>query len=147
MSVLFVDRDAASRQMARNVFAEFPPTKLAGRIMSDRETALAWLEDHIVDLLLTEAADGDGDGMELARAAKERNTWTQVVLLSAELSKEAAVDALDLGIGDALRKPLYDSDLREMIEFHIGRVERWRAALTRRTRTTAPTPAESGALS
>jgi DNA-binding response OmpR family regulator len=146
LSVLFVDRDAVTRQMARNVFAEFPPTTVAGHIMSDRESALAWLEDHIVDLLFTEAADGDGAGIELARAAKDRNAWTQVVLLSAHLSKEAALDALDLGIGDALRKPLDDSELRKTINFHIGRVERWRAALARRSRTAAPTPSECGAL-
>jgi two-component system response regulator HydG len=104
--VLLVEPDDALRRAGaarlREAFAEVQEE-------SDAEAALKLLRDpdaRPFDVVVTELRLPDADGAELLRAARERDPACAVIVVSAEATAEAAVQALRRGAFDFLAKPL-----------------------------------------
>ncbi len=62
------------------------------------------------DLVLTDWMLPDGDGIELCKIVKNRNSRTAVVVLSARDDKESEIEALRSGADDYIKKP-FDFDI------------------------------------
>jgi DNA-binding NtrC family response regulator len=78
--------------------------------------ALAYLEEHDVDLVLTDLRMPAMDGMELLAEIRERHPDTLVVLLTAHGDERTAVRALRAGAYGYIPKPFDNDEIRSVVE-------------------------------
>ncbi|MDA3797758.1 MAG: response regulator [Kiritimatiellae bacterium] len=69
----------------------------------------------IVDIRLNEKDTSDTSGMELLRWIKENYQSTEVVMISAYMSSEYEMEALERGAFCFIKKPLQPEIIREML--------------------------------
>jgi len=77
---------------------------------------LAALEKSSADLLVTDLVMNDMQGMEVLRAAKQRDVNLAVVMITAFGTIESAVEAMRLGAFYYLTKPFKSADLLLLVE-------------------------------
>ncbi len=68
------------------------------------------------DVIVTDLSMPDGSGMDVLRAARERDDATQVILITAYATTEQAVEAMRLGAYDYIQKPFKNHELLGTIE-------------------------------
>ncbi len=99
------------------------------------------LDEGGVDILITDLEMPGVSGLELLRCAKRRNACTQVLLITGHSTRDALLDALELGATDYLVKPIDQLELVEILIQAQDRTRRWRQALLgtwRNTRASEP---------
>jgi DNA-binding NtrC family response regulator len=69
------------------------------------------------------------DGFDVLRAAKRRNPWVQVLMVTGHSSIERIEAAIEAGASDFLVKPLDGNEFKHVVTECIHRVGRWRKAL------------------
>ena len=74
------------------------------------------LQQHLVDLILTDFRMPDMDGMQVLTAARAINPEVEVVIITAYGSVEGAVDAMREGACHYLEKPVDLDELDEVVE-------------------------------
>jgi len=88
---------------------------------SGRE-AIAAIEDHPFDLVLTDLALGKGpDGLEVLRAAKQLRPECAVVMITAHGSESIAVEAMKSGAEDYVPKPFDNDEIRVVVQRALDR--------------------------
>src|SRR4051794_20636369 len=91
----------------------------------DGETALRWLREQPVDLVLLDLHMPGMGGMEVLQKLRDEGNDVPVVIVTAHGSIPNAVQAMKLGAIDFLAKPLTPDALRaavaEVLERHDGR--------------------------
>ncbi|MFT3710756.1 MAG: sigma-54 dependent transcriptional regulator [Archangium sp.] len=80
------------------------------------EEALAWLQDHQVDLLLTDLKMEPMDGLTLLKRALEVSPRLSVIVMTAYGSIDTAVEAMRRGAYDYITKPFKDGELIHRID-------------------------------
>lgn len=73
---------------------------------SSAETALTFLEDHDVDVILTDLHMGEMSGLDLVRAIQTMRPETQVILMTAFGGIETAIEAIKAGAFHFVTKPV-----------------------------------------
>jgi len=122
------------------------------RCFSESLAALSYLSDRDspADLLLADISMPGMGGIELLRTVKERNPEMRVILISGLYELVIAVDALDAGADDYLRKPVKPKDVLALVKRYLdpndGKQERevqkaLREFLDSKGRTSASSPA------
>jgi C4-dicarboxylate-specific signal transduction histidine kinase len=101
--LLVVDDEPVILQILKAVFEDEPYRTTF--VATGREALRIIAEDH-VDLLLTDKNLPDVGGMDLLRAAKERDRLTEVIIITGYGSLETAVTALEYEAFDYVLKPL-----------------------------------------
>ncbi|WP_213302228.1 PAS domain S-box protein [Paraburkholderia sacchari] len=110
VSVLVVDDDAASREALSELLAEMG---YDARQAGDEHEARCVLEEHAVQVLITDIALRDGSGIDLARTSLQLYPWLNVIFASGN----EAPDVEDVGFEcAALRKPFTAAQLGALIE-------------------------------
>ncbi len=66
-------------------------------------------------LVLTDLVMPDGSGLDLLTAAKERNPATEVIVMTAHSTVDAALDAMKRGAYDFVAKPFQSAELRLLV--------------------------------
>jgi DNA-binding NtrC family response regulator len=107
--VLVVDDERDMLDVCSDVFAKLPDVDLQVETRSER--ALERLGHESFDLLLTDVRMPRVGGLELVRAARERDPQTVILVFTAYPSVESAVEAMKLGANDYLAKPFLPDDL------------------------------------
>jgi len=79
------------------------------------EEAVRLLEAETFDVVLTDIRLGDLSGVDVLRRAKEINTETEVLLMTAYATVESAIQALRLGAFDYIQKPFDLEDLKHRV--------------------------------
>ncbi|MGC8644442.1 MAG: sigma-54-dependent transcriptional regulator, partial [Isosphaeraceae bacterium] len=69
-------------------------------------TALEWLIERPCSLVLTDLRLADIDGLELIRQIRDRDLPVTIIVMTANASVEAAVEAMKEGADDFLQKPI-----------------------------------------
>lgn len=111
--LLVVDDEPVILQILKAVLEEEPYRVTL--LSSGREALRVLQEDH-VDLLLTDKNLPDIGGIELLRAAKERDPLTEVVIITGYGSLDTALTALELDAFDYVLKPLNNVfDIRKKV--------------------------------
>ncbi|MDP2311399.1 MAG: response regulator [Pseudomonadota bacterium] len=111
--LLVVDDEPVILQILKAVFEE-EPYRLT-LLSSGRDALRVIAEDH-VDLLLTDKNLPDVGGMELLRAAKQKDALTEVVIITGYGSLETALTALEFDAFDYVLKPLNNVfDIRKKV--------------------------------
>ncbi|MBL8913655.1 MAG: sigma-54-dependent Fis family transcriptional regulator [Archangium sp.] len=80
------------------------------------EEALAWLQDHQADLLLTDLKMEPMDGIQLLKRAIELQPRLSVIVMTAYGSIDTAVEAMRRGAYDYITKPFKDGELIHRID-------------------------------
>ena len=115
--VLIVEDDPDMRTLLPHVLA--PPHDVV--LAPDGMVACAKLETARFDVVLTDVRMPGPNGFELARLIMKKWPLTEVVLMTAFGSIEAAVEAVRLGAYDYLPKPFTADDLKLVIARALAR--------------------------
>ena len=84
---------------------------------NDGIEACEFISKTFYDIILTDLAmPGGVDGMDVLSAAKAKNKQTEVILLTAHVSVQSAVEAMKNGAFDYLQKPINFYELMLRIE-------------------------------
>ncbi len=128
-TLLLVDDDPSMLRLLTAVIERSFGDRVILHSLTDPKQARHWIEDHVVDILVTDLEMPGINGLELLRCVKRRNPCTQVLLLTGHSTVDALTDAMELGATDYLLKPLVQAELVALVEDAEKRVRRWRKAL------------------
>ncbi len=84
-------------------------------VAADGREALGILENHHVDLVVTDVRMPEVDGMTLLREVQRIDADIPVVMITAHSTVDNAVEALKGGAFDYLTKPFEQSDVKEVV--------------------------------
>lgn len=117
-SILLVEDDPTA-SLALSKILEGAGYRVRGA--SDGATAMALLEQHSFDLVLTDLRLPDTDGLSVMRAAQRQPEPPALVLLTGYSTVDSAIAALRLGAHDYLRKPCQPQALLETVAAAVAR--------------------------
>jgi len=80
------------------------------------EEALAFLDEHPVDVIVLDVKMPGMDGIQALRTIKKKDPLAEVIMLTGHASMEAAIEGMELGAFDYLMKPINIDDLLYKIE-------------------------------
>jgi DNA-binding NtrC family response regulator len=120
MTVLVVEDDAAVAEFCRQVLSQAGHTVL---VVKSGNEALAALDEHEVDVVLSDVRMPGMDGVDLLRSISPGNGGPDVVLMTGSASISSAVKAIRLGAYDYLVKPF----VAEQLEATLQRLAELRA--------------------
>ncbi len=110
--ILVVDDELSMRELL-----ELMLTRAGYRVFcaESGKEAVSMIKSADHDLILCDIRLGDIDGLEVLRAAKQKNPNTIVIMISAYASTETAVEAMNLGAYDYVPKPFDNMELKATI--------------------------------
>jgi len=115
-TILVVDDEMSMRRFFEVTLAREGYKIITGD--SVRE-GLALIKGSHFDLLLSDIKLGDGQGLELLAACKEKDPDIPVIMMTAYASPETAVEAMKLGALDYLTKPFNVDEVRVVVRNNI----------------------------
>src|SRR5689334_5859377 len=111
--ILVVDDEANLRRV---LSAQLARDGYDVHIAEDGETALAFLKEHHIDLVITDLRMPKVDGMELLRAALRDDPSRPVVMMTAHGTIDNAVEALKTGAFDYITKPFDQNEVKVVVK-------------------------------
>jgi DNA-binding NtrC family response regulator len=107
--VLVVDDEPGMLEICRDILQKLPDAEVA--FESDSTRAAQRLEQETFDLLVTDVRMPGLGGLDLMRAARDRDPHVALLVFTAFPSVDLAVEAMKLGAADFLTKPFLPEDL------------------------------------
>jgi two-component system KDP operon response regulator KdpE len=92
------------------------------RVANDGETALEIMKDWVPDLVITDLAMPNMDGLELCRRLRAK-TQIPIIVLSVRGEEQTKVKALDAGADDYVTKPFGIEELLARVRANLRRVK------------------------
>lgn len=89
----------------------------------DGAQAMALIAEDIYDLVITDYSMPHATGLDVLRAAKNRSSTTEVIVITAYGTMETAVEAMRLGAYDFIGKPFELEELEEKVAKVVGEME------------------------
>ncbi len=112
--LIAVDDEPVILQIFQAVLEEEPYRLLTA---ATGKAALALIEEHGCDLLLTDKNLPDTNGLELARVVRARDPQAEVIVVTGYGSLDTAIRALELEVFDYVLKPIADIfDIRRKVK-------------------------------
>ena len=127
--LLLIDDDPSMVRLLTRIIERSFKNEIELKSLLSPKEARAWIENEVVDILLTDLEMPGVSGLELLRCAKRRNAWTQVLFITGNSTLDALSEALEFGAADYLLKPLDHAELIEVVGQAHKRRRRWREAL------------------
>jgi CheY-like chemotaxis protein len=118
MRVMLVDDDAPMRQVLSKLLqtSGFDSVTEVG----DGSEALAALQSHRVDLIVTDCCMPAMDGISLVTALRARGDKTPVIMLSGQNDPQLIVRAIRAGVNNYVPKPIHPENFFEKIWQTLG---------------------------
>ena len=138
--LLLIDDDPSIVRLISTTISSSLESEIDLESLTDPAEARQRILDSSIDVLLTDLEMPGVNGLELLRCAKRRNAFTQVLFLTGHSTRNALLDAMELGATDYLLKPFNREELLELVSQTHHRRQRWIRALAG---TWRGTPAES----
>jgi len=129
LRIVLVDDDPMQARLYTSILSKAFETTVEVTAFTESQVAAEHLNDHLVDVLITDLRMPNVNGLELIRIAKHRSNGTQVLVMTASSTADSLVDAAELGASDYLLKPFAKELLIELVDQSQRRLARWRAAL------------------
>jgi CheY-like chemotaxis protein/anti-sigma regulatory factor (Ser/Thr protein kinase) len=120
-SVLVVDDSPFDRHLAVSLLKRSPG--LAVFEAADGQDALAKIELHLPDVVVTDLMMPKMNGLELVSAVKEDYPLMPIILMTSMGSEEIAVQALQKGASSYVPKRSLGSDLTEVVEQVLSAIQ------------------------
>jgi two-component system chemotaxis response regulator CheY len=131
-NVLIVDDSSAMRKVIKKVLS------ISGFRLGDfleaanGQEAIKVLEDHWIDLILTDIHMPIMNGLELFRALKKEDVWRDipVAFITTDPNEESLSEALSLGAKGYIRKPFHPEAIRAFLCGILGEEDELGAAVS-----------------
>ena len=117
--ILIVDDES---QIARVLRTSLSSHGYDIRVANDGETALEIMKDWSPDLVVTDLAMPNMDGLELCRRLRAK-TQIPIIVLSVRGEERTKVQALDAGADDYVTKPFGIEELLARVRAHLRRAQ------------------------
>lgn len=128
--MLLVDDDPSMLKLVRTIVERSFLGQVSVAVAEDPRVAREMIEGSPVDIVITDMEMPGISGLEIVRAAKRRNAYTQVLMLTGHSTVTSLLDAMELGATDYLLKPLDKEAFVAVLTETMNRLERWRKALS-----------------
>jgi two-component system cell cycle response regulator len=86
----------------------------------DGTTALSLIENRNFDVVIADLMLPGMSGMDVLRAARKKDDFAELLIITGFASLETAAEAIELGVSSYLFKPISITDLRIMVEKAIA---------------------------
>jgi YesN/AraC family two-component response regulator len=129
LNILVVDDDRSTVHVLKRIIESRLSDKFFVHGISESSEALAWLDEHCCDILISDVEMPDFNGLQMLRYAKRRNAWTQVIFITAHTSWEKLTEAVEFGASDYLLKPIDSNEMVAVLNQHYVRCARWQTAV------------------
>jgi DNA-binding NtrC family response regulator len=120
LSLLIVDDEVTTRNLCNDVALQ---AGLYVHVAATTEHALEVLEQHPVDIVLTDLKVPQLGGLELIKRIRQNNPEVAVIVLTQYGTIETAVEATRLGATDYLTKPFHVEELRTKLDRIMHSIE------------------------
>ncbi len=119
-SILIVDDDPAVNSFLKRALQENYRTIHTAESV---EAATQKIQDEIYDLVVTDLKLPDGSGMDVLKTAKQKDPYTEVIMITGYATIDSAAEAINLGVTSYLLKPLSVDDFLYQVEKAVaGRI-------------------------
>lgn len=112
--LLIIEDDALVRDSLSQMLSKDPDCQIES--LADGESALKILKDSEFDVALVDLRLPGISGMELIKQAKPLYPAMDFIMMTSFATVETAVAAMKLGASDYLTKPIYDDELRLLLD-------------------------------
>jgi DNA-binding NtrC family response regulator len=129
ITLLLVDDDPCMLHLLYDVVVEGCGGGVDVRAINSACDAYSYIEQNLVDILVTDLEMPGLNGLELLRCAKRKNPCAQVLFITGHSTLEALAEALESGASDYLLKPLDIDALVTLVNDARKRMLRWQEAL------------------
>lgn len=116
MNVMIVDDERIAREGLRDLVDWASLELEVSCCAAHGEQALAWLENHRVDIVITDIKMPKMDGLELLRQMSDRGINATTIILSGFNDFEYAQKAIQYGVLHYLLKPVHMEELIEVLK-------------------------------
>ncbi len=116
--LLIVDDERSMRELLEYMLSKEGYTI---SLAENGRTAVQMVESTDFDLILCDIRLGDITGIEVLRAAKQKNPQSVVIMISAYATTETAVEAMNDGAFDYVPKPFDNEELKQTIAHALER--------------------------
>jgi DNA-binding NtrC family response regulator len=113
IKALVADDDQTHREIFADLMIE---DGMSVEVAEDGEQAVALIERNIYDLVLTDLMMPGRDGIEVLRAARQKNKETLVVIITGFGTLETAIEAIRNGAHDFITKPFKLEELQLVLK-------------------------------
>jgi two-component system response regulator HydG len=120
ITVLIVDDEDTVRDICRDVVAD---SGLRAQTASTTEEALEILDQHAIDIVITDLRVPQLGGFELLKRIRETYAQTAVIVLTQYGTIESAVEATRMGAVDYVTKPFHPHELRGKLDRVVHSLE------------------------
>jgi len=111
-NILIVDDELFFRKLYRDLLLE---EGYQVEVCDNGDDAIALLQQHPIDLVLTDMVMPGRNGLEVLRVARTLPNPPDVILVTGHASLETAIDALKNGARDYLVKPFNPEELKHLV--------------------------------
>jgi DNA-binding NarL/FixJ family response regulator len=142
ITLALVDDDAAVRERVREVSARDPELTLLAAF-NDARSAIDWLADHRVDVLLVDLGLPDMPGVEVIRHCARRHPGTDTMVLTVFDDPEKVLQCVEAGASGYLLKDTGDELASQIHQLRAGGAP-MTPSIARRLLTRLRLPGEAG---
>lgn len=125
LRLMLVDDDTDMLLFLKSLIEMRFPEQLLVTTFSDPAEAMDYIENQGPDLVVTDLEMPGETGIDLLRAAKSRNAYCQVYLVTGCSTSGTLLSALEFGAADYIVKPVDVSLLERVVGDGIERLTRW----------------------
>ncbi len=126
--ILAVDDNRNALEIIRRILGQSGYEVITSENVPD---AVKILNDHRIDLVITDLKMPKHSGFDLVRYVSENFYDTAVIMITAYPSIEGAVEAIKMGADDFLAKPYTDDELMSVVRQSLERLAAQRATQSR----------------
>lgn len=119
-TLLVVDDEVSTRNLCRDVATD---AELQVYVAETTEEALEILEQHPVDIVVTDLQVPQLGGLELLKRIRSSHPETAVIMLTQYGTIETAIEATRLGAADYVTKPFHVEELRGKLDRLVHSIE------------------------
>jgi len=113
--VLIVDDELPAQRFVRSIIEQYSTSFQVVGTASSGEQGLQFLQEHTVDLLITDISMHGMNGIELAQAARAMQQNIHILIISGFGEFEYAQGAIQAGVDDYLLKPVSISKMTAIL--------------------------------
>jgi len=112
LNVLVIDDDPVIRNLMRSILS----SKVNALVADKPSSALNILNNHPVDIVISDYKLPEMNGIELLKIIKEDHPDIEMIMISSDTNMDAIINAMRLGVADFFKKPFTTHDIWLSIE-------------------------------
>lgn len=114
--VLIVDDEMPALRFVTSIIEQFAKNFQVAETATSGEQGLKYLQQHAIDLLITDISMHGMDGIELAQTARKMQPNIHIIIISGFGEFEYAQGAIQAGVDDYLLKPVSISKMTAILQ-------------------------------